>query len=179
MPDLPPELLSEILSYIAHDQHQIGLCRLSCRSLHQLSSPLYLTTVVLAKRLRDLIKLEEVLRHPYFSKYVDTLIYDASYYSSDWADTRDHPSTSQSFACYVRAAENAGRNYHDEDWELAQRTEHGAWSRIGHCIDGGIGQYTGLRWEREDGAPDLAPIDISTDRLRPLRVLSTISQTLS
>ena len=92
---------------------------------------MYLSTVVLAKRLKEIIQLEEVLGHPYFSTYLSTLIYDASCYTSK--------SPSQSFTCYIRASENATLKYRDEDCKVAQLVDDATWNRLSQHADSSTG----------------------------------------
>jgi hypothetical protein len=79
---LPPELLSRIFAFVSYDRPHVDIAniRLAFRQFHDLSSPFLLTTVVIADRLDTLQKLSEVLDHPYFSKHITRLVWDASFY---------------------------------------------------------------------------------------------------
>ena len=80
---LPAELATRILEYVfAGRSRDVAQCRLVCQDLYTLSSPYLIRTVVVAERLPALRKLREVILHPYFSKHVTHLIWDASYYES-------------------------------------------------------------------------------------------------
>lgn len=83
---LPPELLSEVFALV-RDQQDITRCRLVCREFHRLSSPFLLKRVVLAQRPDVLQKFCEVVEHPYFSKHVTDLLWDASLYTRDIASS--------------------------------------------------------------------------------------------
>lgn len=83
---LPPELLSEVFALV-RDQQYIARCRLACREFHRLSSPFLLTKVVLAQRPDVLQKFCEVVEHPYFSKHVTDLLWDASLYPRNIASS--------------------------------------------------------------------------------------------
>jgi hypothetical protein len=78
--DLPPELLGRIFEYLGEHRPDISSCRLVCKQFKQLSSPFLITKVVLARRLTEIAKAQEVAAHPYFSRHITTLIYDVSYF---------------------------------------------------------------------------------------------------
>jgi hypothetical protein len=112
---LPAELATRILDYVfAGRSPDFAKCRLACQNLHTLSSPYLIRTVVVAERLEALQKLCEVMFHPYFRKYVTTLIWDASHYesniSSDYNaytnafNKSEHLATSKDVA-YIKARE--------------------------------------------------------------------------
>ena len=83
---LPPELATRILDLLfAGRSPDVPQCRLVCQDLYYLSSPYLIRTVVIAERLETLVKMREVMLHPYFSKHVTHLIWDASYYDSEIA----------------------------------------------------------------------------------------------
>lgn len=84
---LPPELLSDVFSLLSSEQRHIANCRLVSRRWKKLSSPFLVTTVVIADSSGILQRLREILDHPYFSKHVTTLIWDASTYKSSLAKT--------------------------------------------------------------------------------------------
>ena len=145
--DLPPELLDSIFSYLACNQQQIGHCRLVCRRFHHSSSPFYLATVVFAKRVKDVIKLLEVLDHPYFGKHVDTLVYDASCYVTGSDPSPDAFHINQ----YVRLCKVSNKvEIRDE---VIQRRELGRWSRLSEYVDQEIRSQIDLKWDSDDNLP--------------------------
>jgi hypothetical protein len=79
---LPPELLTRIFAFVSYDRPHIDIAniRLASRQFYDLSSPFLLDTVVIANRLDTLQKTSEILDHPYFSKHVTRLVWDASFY---------------------------------------------------------------------------------------------------
>ena len=79
---LPPELLTRVFDFVSFDRSHVDIAnsRLVCRRFHALSSPFLIDTVVIADRQETLDKLQEVLDHPYFSKHVTRLVWDASRY---------------------------------------------------------------------------------------------------
>ena len=78
---LPPELAKRIFDdAFAGRSKDVAACRLAFQELQILSSPYLIRTVVIAERLDALLKLRQVLQHPYFSQHVTTLVWDASYY---------------------------------------------------------------------------------------------------
>ncbi|CAK1365897.1 hypothetical protein CB0940_09647 [Cercospora beticola] len=82
---IPVELLARIFSFL--DQRaDIASCRLVCRDFREHSSPFLITEVVYAARAEAIARLIDVAEHPYFSKHVTTLLYDASFYDVDVAD---------------------------------------------------------------------------------------------
>jgi hypothetical protein len=71
-----------IFAFVSYDRPHVDIAniRLASRQFHDLSSPFLLDTVVISNRLDTLQKTSEVLDHPYFSKYITRLVWDASYY---------------------------------------------------------------------------------------------------
>lgn len=99
---LPAEVITQTLEYVfAGRSRHAGSCRLVCQSLHNLSSPYLLRTVVVAQRLDALRKLREVVDHPYFSKHVTTLIWDASYYDAGRATEYNDYQLAFENACHL------------------------------------------------------------------------------
>lgn len=88
MDSLPEELLIRVFTYLSYDRPHVDIanCRLVSRRFRALSSPYLIDTVVIADRWETLTKLKEVLEHPYFSKYVTRLVWDASYYETSAAE---------------------------------------------------------------------------------------------
>jgi hypothetical protein len=84
MDSLPEELLTSVLTFLSYDRPHVDIanCRLVSRRFRALSSPYLISTVVIADRWDTLQKLKEVLEHPYFSKYVTRLVWDASFYET-------------------------------------------------------------------------------------------------
>ena len=82
MDSLPEELLTRVFDFLSCDRPHVDIAnsRLVSRRFHALSSPFLVTTVVIAHRYNTLQKLREVLDHPYFSKHVTRLVWDASCY---------------------------------------------------------------------------------------------------
>ncbi|KAK4543867.1 hypothetical protein LTR36_004900 [Oleoguttula mirabilis] len=118
---LPPELLSRIISFLSDKRKDISTCRLVCQTFKELASPYLITRVVFALRLDAVSRLHDVLRHPYFSRYVTELVYDASLYDSqvagDWNE-------------YVQECQEAPRSFVDPDWAKRKRTEARLWHRF-------------------------------------------------
>jgi hypothetical protein len=105
---LPPELLARIFSYLpAEPPRDIAACRLVNHAFGKHSSLFLLPRVVFARRLEALLKLCQVLRHPFFRLHVTELVYDGSTYSEATAGDRDQ---------YLEDCERAPRNLGDEDW---------------------------------------------------------------
>lgn len=79
---LPPELLTRVFDFLSCDRPHVDIAnsRLVCRRFYALSSPFLIDTVVIADRQDTLDRLQEVLDHPYFSKHVTRLVWDASRY---------------------------------------------------------------------------------------------------
>ncbi|OQN96688.1 hypothetical protein B0A48_17328 [Cryoendolithus antarcticus] len=79
--DFPPQLLSRIFQILGKDyQSHISACRLVSKAsgFHALSSPYLITEIVLAHRLCELAKAQEMLDYPYFRQHVTNVVYDAS-----------------------------------------------------------------------------------------------------
>jgi hypothetical protein len=79
---LPPELLTRVFEFLSCDRSHVDIAnsRLVSKQFHAISSPFLIATVVIADRYDTLQKLSEVLDHPYFSKHVTRLVWDASLY---------------------------------------------------------------------------------------------------
>lgn len=71
---LPPELLDRIFYFLREHRKDVSSCRLVCKVFKECSSPYLITRVVFAKRLKEIERLQDVLDHPYFSKYVTELM---------------------------------------------------------------------------------------------------------
>jgi len=79
---VPPELLARTFAFILAERKNISACRLVCGTFKVLSSPFLHTRIVLFQRMEVVINLHEVLHHPYFSRHITELVYDASMYSA-------------------------------------------------------------------------------------------------
>lgn len=104
--ELPPELLDNIFCRLP--PRDVASCRLACSAFTKLASPYLITRVVYARRLDTIRHLREVLEHPYFSKQVTELVYDASRYSDVVA--RD-------FGEYEHRCFSAHRRFVERNWE--------------------------------------------------------------
>lgn len=108
---LPSELIVRIFLDLASDSHsEIATCRLVSRRFKEHSSSFLLPCVVFSRQLGALIKMSEVLCHPYFRRHVTRLIYDASEYAE---------STATDWYQYVEDCEKAPR-----DLDHSQQTGH-------------------------------------------------------
>ena len=112
---LPAELLDRIFSSLDHDRRTISHCRLVCSALKESSSPYLITRVVFARRLKALEKIDEVVAHPYFRKYITELFFDASWYDKVLAENWEK---------YVNACQTAPRML--DNGESAQLKEEDA-----------------------------------------------------
>lgn len=112
--ELPPELLSHVFSLLSGTRANIASCRLVCNTFKELSSPFLITTVVFAKRIKVIKRVIELLDHPYFSRHVTELLYDASSYDQEIAYQWDD---------YVEACESGERVFHDEEWIARQKED--------------------------------------------------------
>lgn len=108
---LPAELVARVFSFL-HDRRDVARSRLVCRTFRELSSPFLITQVVFALRLDTIARLRDVVHHPYFSKHVDTLVYDASRYRTQLA---------VDWLSYTSDCLDAPRTIVDESW--TQRTQ--------------------------------------------------------
>ena len=116
MSRLPPELLTRIFSYLpAEPPRDIAACRLVSRTFENHGSPFLLPRVIFARRSETLLKLCQVLRHPFFRLHVTELVYDGSTYSKTTAGDRDQ---------YLEDCERAPRNLENEAWVARQRRAH-------------------------------------------------------
>jgi hypothetical protein len=117
--DLPPELLGRIFEYLGEHRPDISACRLVCKNFKDLSSPFLITKIVLARRLAEVAKAQEVAAHPYFSRHVTSLIYDVSYFD---------PYSAEIYENYVddcESIEDSGvRRFLDEEWYRRSKAEH-------------------------------------------------------
>jgi hypothetical protein len=83
---LPPELSTVIFDLATVNcRPNAANCRLVCQDFHVLSSPFLIRTIVIAERFDALGKAREILLHPYFSKHVTHLLWDASHYQESIA----------------------------------------------------------------------------------------------
>lgn len=89
---LPPELATVIFDLVsANCRPNAARCRLVCQEFHTLCSPFLIRTIVIAERYKTLRKARELLLHPYFSKHITHLLWDASYYDQNIAaDYREY-----------------------------------------------------------------------------------------
>jgi hypothetical protein len=111
MQGLPPELLGRIFSHL--NPRDIAACRLVSRYFQKNSSSFLLPQVVFARRSKALLKLYQVLRHPYFRLHVTELVYDGSTYSQR---------TATSWEQYVEDCERAPRDLSNESWLEQERS---------------------------------------------------------
>ncbi|GAB7333695.1 hypothetical protein MBLNU13_g05238t3 [Cladosporium sp. NU13] len=116
--DLPPELLGRIFEYLGEHRPDISACRRVCKLFKELSSPFLITKIVLARRLTEIAKAQEVAAHPFFSRHVTTLIYDVSYFD---------PYSAEIYENYVddcESIEDSGvRRFLDEEWYRRSKAE--------------------------------------------------------
>ena len=123
---LSNEMFDRIFSFLSDDKQAIGACRLACRSFKELSSPYLITRVVFARRLKTIARLNEIVEHDYFHKYVTELICDVSYYcerrATDW-DT------------YCQECLNAPQLLRDAEWTQRKLEEQTIWSEIEQLRD--------------------------------------------
>lgn len=116
--DLPPELLGRIFEYLGEHRPDISACRRVSKQFRDHSSPFLITRIVLARRLTEIAKAQEVASHPYFSRHITTLIYDVSYFD---------PWSAEIYENYVddcESIEDSGvRRFLDEEWYRRSRAE--------------------------------------------------------
>ena len=106
---LAPELLDRVFSFL-NERSDVAACRLVCPDFARLSSPYLMTRIVLAKRLDTMKRFREVLEHPYFSKQITELVYDASRFNRlDWIS-------------YVNRCETPHREMLDHEWVELQNS---------------------------------------------------------
>jgi hypothetical protein len=88
MDSLPEELLTRAFDFLFCDRPHLDIAssRLVSKRFQALSSPFLINTAVIANRLDTLAKLRELLDHPYFSKHVTRLVWDAGKYVEGPAD---------------------------------------------------------------------------------------------
>lgn len=86
VPTLQPELLTLIFEQLA-SKHCFGIknCRLVSRDFYRLSSPFFINRIVIAERLDTLARTKAIIDHPYFSKTITHLIWDASFFEPELA----------------------------------------------------------------------------------------------
>lgn len=86
---LPAELLSRLFESLSSNGKFAGIAssRLVSRRWCEISSPFLISTVVIADRVGMLQKLLEVVEHPYYSKHVTNLIWDASEFDEELASS--------------------------------------------------------------------------------------------
>lgn len=123
---LPPELLDRIISLLSSERKDVSACRLVCQTFKELASPYLITRVLFAQRLDTVTKLEDVLKHPYFSRYVTEMVYDASLYDAGVADDWNE---------YVTRCEAAPRKFFDTDWAEGKRRTGRMWNRLAAYSD--------------------------------------------
>ena len=87
---LPAELNTRILDFAFGERSRdVASCRLASQDLLALCSPYLIRTAVVARRDKARQKLAQVIRHPYFSKHVTHLLWDASEFNRETADSDD------------------------------------------------------------------------------------------
>lgn len=135
MQGLPPELLSRIFSHLPPDD--IAACRLASRCFQKHSSSFLFPQVVFARRSDALLKLLQVLRHPFFRLHVTELVYDGSTYSQE---------TAKSWEQYVEDCERAPRNLDNESWlERERNVRKTREDLVSICSNGPAGMSSGYR----------------------------------
>jgi hypothetical protein len=127
---LPPELLARIFEFLAEDRHDISSSRLVNKAFKETSSPYLITEVVFAKRLPEIAKLHEVACHPYFSRYVTTLVYDLSYWKFNEVEMNDPTEMMEYIAACEEAEELDIRHFLDEEWARRVQAESEFYSRV-------------------------------------------------
>jgi len=127
---LPPELLARIFEYLAEDRHDISSSRLVNKAFKDTSSPYLITEVVFAKRLPEIAKLHEVACHPYFSRYVTTLVYDLSYWKFNEVEMNDPTEMMEYIAACEEAEELDIRHFLDEEWARRVQAESDFYSNV-------------------------------------------------
>lgn len=93
------------------DFQVISSCQLVNRVCKTLSTPFLITKVVFAKQLQDIAKLQEVVRHPYFSRQVTELICNLS-----TIPTVETEFYSEYVRMCVHAEEAGRRHFWDREW---------------------------------------------------------------
>ena len=117
---LPNELLARIFSLLG-ERKDVGACRLVSRILKEISSPHLITSVTYANRPREIVRLKEVIEHPYFCKYVTDLVYDASYFHRAFASDYDE---------YIEACDREPRTFRNPEWSQWRDEEVALWHSI-------------------------------------------------
>lgn len=138
---LSPELLSHIFSFLPEDRLDIASCRLVSHTFKDLSSPFLIPSVVFANRLKTIEHLHEVIAHPYCSRYVRELLFDASSYKRELAQDR---------ASYDRACYEALRCFYDDELMANYQEDSATWQRLG--------EYAGPPLNPDDSDPDEASL---------------------
>ena len=86
--NLSAELNDHIFGLLSAERSRaIPQCRLVCQDLHAICSPHLIRIAVVADRPEALQKLEQLTQHPFFSKHVTHLLWDASCYDERF----EHP----------------------------------------------------------------------------------------
>ena len=127
---LPLELLTRVFEYLAEDRRDISSSRLVNKAFKDTSSPFLITEVVFAKRLPEIAKLHEVACHPYFSRYVTTLVYDLSYWKFNEVEMNDPTEMMEYIAACEEAEELDIRHFLDEEWARRVQAESEFYSRV-------------------------------------------------
>jgi hypothetical protein len=85
---LPAELNTKIFDLaFGLRSRDVASCRLASQNMLTLCSPYLIRTAVVARRDKARKKLIEVMRHPYFNKHVTHLLWDASEYDKETAES--------------------------------------------------------------------------------------------
>jgi len=129
-PELPPELWARVFSYLADRRTDVAACRLTCRAFYELSSPFLITRVVFAKRLETILRLCEVVEHPYFRQHVTELVYDASTYFDDRGNT---------FGEYLMTCQDIDhRTFHADALDAGESADECMWQLIASKLLRGV-----------------------------------------
>lgn len=123
---LSSELLDRIFAFLSEDKQAIAACRLVCRLFKDSSSQYLITRVVFARRLKTIARLNEIVAHEYFHKYVKELVCDLSYYCENRATDWD---------TYVQACFNAPQQLQDPEWMQRKLEDRTIWSEIEQLVD--------------------------------------------
>ncbi|GIZ47739.1 hypothetical protein CKM354_001082400 [Cercospora kikuchii] len=117
---LPAELLTRIFSFLS-TRADIASYRLVCRGFREHSSPFLITEVVYAARVETIARLFDIMEHPYFSKHVTSLLYDASFYDEEKV---------QNPAVYAELVRNSEETFSDDDISSMEDAYIDLWCRM-------------------------------------------------
>ena len=81
---LPPELLNEIIDYLAGDNKlRLKTLRFVCRQWAEIAATQLFDTLVVSPSDLNINAFKEVSSHPIYARYVKILVYDGSWFRSD------------------------------------------------------------------------------------------------